>query len=112
MNVSPLIVLAFAFSTFADVPFEAYGPLYKAAPQLSSGAKQGPRKGLDSVRRWNQIAIDASGLDHTPPAPGENRVYAQQLGPGRAVEREASVQMRWWDASRLSESNRRPSHYE
>jgi len=97
MNVSPLIVLAFAFSTFADVPFEPYGPLYKAAPQLSSSAKQGPRKGLDSVRRWNQIAIDASGLDHTPPAPGENRVYKQQLGPGRAARAMAIVHIAMFD---------------
>ena len=27
------------------------------------------------VHDWNHIAIDASGLDHTPVAPGENRVF-------------------------------------
>ena len=37
----------------------------------------------DVVRRWNRIAIDASGLDHTPVAPGEDRVFGEQLGPGR-----------------------------
>lgn len=36
------------------------------------------------VERWNEIAIDASGLDHTPLAPGEQRTYGEQLGPGRS----------------------------
>ena len=34
------------------------------------------------VHHWNQIAIDASGLDHTPVAAGETRVFGEQLGPG------------------------------
>src|SRR5262245_52596319 len=33
--------------------------------------------GQDAVHRWNRIAIDAAGLDHTPG-------YRQQLGPGRS----------------------------
>jgi hypothetical protein len=40
--------------------------------------------GMDPVHRWNAISIDASGLDHTPPAPGEERVWREQMGPGRA----------------------------
>jgi membrane-associated phospholipid phosphatase len=36
------------------------------------------------VLRWNRIAVDASGLDHTPVAPGESRVFGEQLGPGRS----------------------------
>jgi hypothetical protein len=36
------------------------------------------------VHHWNQVAIDASGLDHTPPGPGEDRFYGEQLGPGRS----------------------------
>jgi hypothetical protein len=43
------------------------------------------------VRRWNAIAIDASGLDHTPVAPGENRTFGEQLGPGRASRAMAIV---------------------
>jgi hypothetical protein len=46
---------------------------------------------LSWVRHWNQIAIDASGLDHTPPAPGESRVFAEQLGPGRSSRAMAIV---------------------
>ena len=44
----------------------------------------GCEAGMDPVHRWNAISIDASGLDHTPPAPGEERVWREQMGPGRA----------------------------
>lgn len=32
---------------------------------------------------WNQIALDASMLDHTQPVAPETRVYEEQLGPVR-----------------------------
>ena len=54
--------------------------------------------GLTGLRRWNQIAIDASGLDHTPPAPGENRVFGEQLGPCRAARAEAIVHIAIFEA--------------
>jgi PAP2 superfamily len=47
---------------------------------------------------WNQAAIDASGLDHKPPAPGETRVYGEQLGPGRASRAMAIVHVAMYDA--------------
>jgi hypothetical protein len=37
-----------------------------------------------AVLRWNKIAVDASGLDHTAVAEGENRVFGHQLGPTHA----------------------------
>src|SRR4029453_16519428 len=43
------------------------------------------------------IAIDASGLDHTPPAPGENRAFREQLGPGRASRAMAIVHIAMFD---------------
>jgi hypothetical protein len=51
---------------------------HRPAPRL-------PRRGsdaLDVLRHWNDIAIDASGLDHTPVGPGERRIFGEQLGPG------------------------------
>src|SRR5260370_406723 len=42
-----------------------------------------PKNAIDSIHRWNAIAINASGLDHTPVAPGEIRTFGEQLGPGR-----------------------------
>lgn len=54
--------------------------------------------GLVGLRRWNQIAIDASGLDHTPPAPGEDRAFGEQLGPCRASRAIAIVQIAVFEA--------------
>jgi hypothetical protein len=51
-----------------------------------------------TLLRWNQIAIDATGLDHKPPAPGESRVYGEQLGPGRASRAMAIVHIAIYDA--------------
>jgi hypothetical protein len=52
----------------------------------------------DSLRYWNQIAIDASGLDHTPVQPGEQRRFGEQLGPGRASRAIAIVHIAIFDA--------------
>ena len=56
------------------------------------------RRRVDVVRRWNQIAIDASGIDHTPVAPGESRSYGEQLGPGRSSRAMAIVHIAIFDA--------------
>ena len=50
------------------------------------------------VHHWNQIAVDASGLDHTPLQPGEQRVFGEQLGPTRASRAIAIVQIAVFDA--------------
>ena len=52
----------------------------------------------DTLRHWNQVAIDASGLDHTPLQAGENRVFGEQLGPGRAARAVAIVHIAMFDA--------------
>jgi hypothetical protein len=68
---------------------DAFGPRFSpdARPDLPK-SKHRPRHGFDrasGVRHWNQIAVDASGLDHTPVASEETRVFGEQLGPGRAA---------------------------
>lgn len=50
------------------------------------------------VLRWNGIAVDASGLDHTPAQPGEDRVFGEALGPGRASRAMAIVHIAMFDA--------------
>jgi hypothetical protein len=55
--------------------------------------------------RWNAIAIDASGLDHTPVAPGENRVFGEQLGPGRSSRAMAIVHIAIFDAINAIEND-------
>src|SRR5436309_8993752 len=59
--------------------------------------RQGPREGMDSIRRWNKFAIDAAGVDHTPAAPGENRAFYEQLGPGRSSRAMAIVHIAMFD---------------
>lgn len=48
--------------------------------------------------KWNRIAVDASGLDHTPLQPGENRVFGHQFGPTRASRAMAIVHIAMFDA--------------
>jgi len=90
-----LSVLTFAFGTNHGFN-EAFGPLFHAAPNVRPLAA--PMQGLDSLHRWNVIAINASGLDHTPVAPGENRVFGEQLGPGRSSRAMAIVHIGMFDA--------------
>ena len=53
---------------------------------------------LARLRYWNQIAINCSGLDHTPVPAGESRVFGEQLGPGRASRAMAIVHIAMFDA--------------
>src|SRR5438309_8252352 len=75
---------------------DAFGPLFNGTQSTSTN--QAPKKALDSVHRWNTIAINASGLDHTPVALGESRVFGEQLGPGRASRAMAVVHIAIFDA--------------
>src|SRR6266513_1184959 len=102
MKLSSALFLTFAFcfpavtDGRADNFRDAFGPRFGAAQSIY--LNQVPKKGLDSVHRWNQIAINASGLDHTPVAPGENRVFGEQLGPGRSSRAMAIVHIAIFDA--------------
>src|SRR5438105_7663774 len=57
-----------------------------------------PKNALDSIHRWNAIAINGSGLDHTPVAPGEVRTFGEQLGPTRASRAMAIVHIAIFDS--------------
>jgi len=52
----------------------------------------------DVVLRWNQIAIDTSGLDHTPVTSGESRAFGHQLGPCKSARAMAIVHIAMFDA--------------
>lgn len=101
MKTYSVVLFGLFLSTFSGVsankPHEAYGPRYHASPNAPASPRHGPRQGLDAVRRWSQIAIDASGLDHTPVAPGEQRVFGEQIGPGRAARAMAIVHVAMFD---------------
>ena len=102
MNKASMLLLGLVLSvlTFASGTNngfnEAFGPLFQPAPNVPPLV--GPRQGLDSLHRWNVIAINATGLDHTPVAPGENRVFGEQLGPGRSSRAMAIVHIAMFDA--------------
>src|SRR5205814_7648072 len=102
MKLSSALFLTFAFcfpavtDGRADNFRDAFGPRFGAAQSIY--LNQAPKKGLNSVHRWNQIAINATGFDHTPVAPGENRVFGEQLGPGRSSRAMAIVHIAIFDA--------------
>jgi hypothetical protein len=75
-------------SSFALRQF--WGPRFQSEPQHVPALKNWTRKHLDSVHRWNEIAVDASGFDH-----GNAR---EQLGPGRASRAMAIVHIAMFDA--------------
>jgi hypothetical protein len=53
----------------------------------------------ERVLFWNQVAIDASGVDHTPLQPGDTRPrFGEQLGPGRAARAMAIVHIAMHDS--------------
>jgi hypothetical protein len=71
------------------------------ATTLAAQTRQSRPVPTDSRSRlvyWNHIAIDASGVDHTPLQPGEDRAFGEQLGPGRASRAIAIVHIAIFDA--------------
>jgi len=57
-----------------------------------------PRYAVDPVRHWNEIALIANALDHTPVVHGEDRVFGEQLGPCRTSRALAIVHIAIFDA--------------
>src|SRR5438309_11105887 len=99
MKFSLLLLFAICSTAFARGPAgsfrEFYGPQFHR--QVPASANKNPKAASDVVHRWNQIAIDATGLDHTPVASGENRTFGEQLGPGRASRAMAIVHIAIFD---------------
>lgn len=92
-----ILGLAIVAAAGAAEPRDFLGPRISSAP--STSANQSPRNAVDSIHRWSQIAIDATGLDHTPVAPGELRTFGEQLGPGRAARAMAIVHIAMFDSA-------------
>jgi PAP2 superfamily len=76
-----------------------WGPRYKAASARPARPKHpSPHDTLERLRHWNEIAINSSGLDHTPVAVGDPRVFGEQLGPARASRAIAIVHIAIFEA--------------
>jgi hypothetical protein len=56
--------------------------------------------------RWNEIAMEATALDHTPPPAGDPRVFREQFGPGREAKALAIVHIAMFDAVNAATGNR------
>jgi len=79
-----------------------------APAQGRAPSRPRPGEGPTSwVRHWNEIAVNASGLDHTPVAPGENRVFGEQLGPGRSSRAMAIVHIAIFEVANAIEGGYR-----
>ena len=96
-SVIPFVSFAQAPTTFS----EAFGVTREAVTAPPAPAFRNPPPGSDLrswVIHWNEVAINASGVDHTPVAAGENRVFGEQIGPGRSARAIAIVHIAVFDA--------------
>jgi hypothetical protein len=90
--------------SFADAPTtfrDAFGVTHEAAASVPAPIFRNPRPGSDLrswVIHWNEVAINASGVDHTPVPAGDPRVFGEQIGPGRSARAMAIVQIAVFDA--------------
>lgn len=97
-------VVGFVHAQTSDGFIQYWGALYRPAPAAPPTADIAARQSLqpsavvDRLHHWNRIAIDTSGLDHTPVPPGDSRVFGEQLGPGRAARAMAIVHIAIYDA--------------
>jgi len=103
------LVLVAILSSFGSLAQERsrtapdiWGPKYKAGKRVRTDEKHPFNHGstsVDRLRHWNEVAINASGLDHTPIEPGDNRLgFGEQLGPGRSARAMAIVHIAVFDA--------------
>jgi len=104
------VLVCSAGQTRADSFMDFYGNLFGAQetsailfPTLSPPL----RHDFDPVHRWNEISINATGLDHTPVAPGENRIFGEQLGPARASRAMAIIHVAMFDVFNATEHDYR-----
>src|SRR5437879_9778550 len=93
-----LLALCLCFSNNASATSftDFFGPRFNGVQTARTSLA--PKNALDSIHRWNQIAINASGLDHTPVATGEVRTFGEQLGPTRASRAMAIVHIAIFDS--------------
>jgi hypothetical protein len=86
--------------------FSAYwGSLYKSSqssappPSIRAQSSSPPSTvAVDPMHHWNQVAVDSTGLDHTPSNQGDPHVFGEQLGPGRSARAMALVHIAIFDA--------------
>ncbi len=100
-----MIALIVTFSGLAQEGARSFnkiwGERYKPARQVQLPERKSFPRGGNTLMRfhhWNEVAINASGLDHTPIPPGEIRIFGEQLGPGRSSRAMAIVHIAMFDS--------------
>lgn len=101
-----LLLLVPALGAWAGGPTQGhrdiFGPGFGHTPKTPPRTEHRPpwrgQHAVDRLRYWNEVAIDASGLDHTPVGPDEDRVFGEQIGPGRSSRAMAIVHIAMFDA--------------
>lgn len=104
-----MFALVVAFSALAQegggrfnrVWGERYKPAKQTQPQSTPRELFNLKRGGNTMRRlmhWNEVSINASGLDHTPVPVGDPRIFGEQLGPGRSARAMAIVHIAMFDA--------------
>jgi hypothetical protein len=100
-----IVSLIVPFSTWGQQGTQSvnriWGPLYRAERRTLVPERHPFRPGGNSLmrfRHWNEVALNATGLDHTPVAPGETRTFGEQVGPGRSSRAMAIVHIAVFDA--------------
>ena len=77
-------------------------PLFDAPPSRRAAPRpygtRGGAEAMHRLRHWNEMAMNASGLDHTPVTPGEDRLFGEQFGPTRASRAMAIVHIAIFEA--------------
>jgi hypothetical protein len=98
-----LLVPAAYAQRSAPTPQAVYGPHLQLQPGTTATPEghAGPPTASEATRQvyaWNALALEANALDHTPVAPGELRVFGEQLGPPRSARALAIVHLAMFDA--------------
>ena len=104
--ITPTLILLVLCAAVPAVPQrgprraeDVWGPRFKPAPAQSARPKHlSPHDTLSRLRHWNEVAINSSGLDHTPVPVGDPRVFGEQLGPARAGRAIAIVHIAVFEA--------------
>ncbi len=82
---------------------EALGSTFEGVPFYPAPSRYLSRPIIDPVRHWNEVAVNATGLDHTPVPPGDPRVFGEQLGPARASRAMAIIHLAMFEAANAFE---------
>ncbi len=57
-----------------------------------------PHSTYQRLFAWNEVALDTTAIDHTPPPPGATYTFGQQFGPARASRAMAIIHIAMFDA--------------